>query len=142
MILINYKMTIYIHIFVVLKQPKKYIIMKTKLILSFLLLFCISTATYANTRETITLSNIEKTERGCIKEFLNCDSETSAPLSKTIYNYDIEGRLLEKEYYKWSAKLGWVGTQKYSYYYDGNNQLLTPSVSKWDIKNKCWLTTK
>lgn len=112
--------------------------MKAKFIFSILLLFCLSISINANTRETITFSNIEKTETGCVKEFLYCDKDTNAPLAKTIYNYDAEGRLLDKASYDWNGSQGWVGTQKYLYSYGENNQPLTPTLIKWDKKNKCW----
>jgi hypothetical protein len=113
--------------------------MKTKSLLSFLVIFCFSISIYANSRETITLTNIEKTEKGCIKEFLQCEKETNMPLTKTVYIYDQNEKLIEKSGYEWDGKKGWTGTLKYMYSYDKENKPLTPTVIKWDKKNNNWL---
>jgi len=112
--------------------------MKTKILSIILLTFCLSISTYANTRETIKFSNIEQSENGCIKEFLYCDKETNTPLSKTIYRYDANGRMLDKATYEWNSSKGWIGTQKYVYEYDENNFPTTPTIVKWDKKANNW----
>jgi len=111
--------------------------MKTKFLFSFLAVILLSVSAYAYNPETIIYSNIETTENGCVKEFLFCDKETNAPISKTIYNYDAEGRMLEKTMYEWDSTKGWAGTQKFEYNYDNGNQPV-PSVKKWDKKNNKW----
>jgi hypothetical protein len=111
--------------------------MKAKFFFSLLVVLFLYTTTYANTPETIVLSNIEQTEDGCIKEFLSCDKNTNAPLSKTIYRYDAEGRIMDKATYEWSGSKGWTGIQKYTYEYDANN-LPIPSVVKWNRKSNNW----
>lgn len=115
--------------------------MKTKILLSVLTVFLFTVNIYANKPETITLSNIEKTENGCVKEFLSCDKNTNAPISKTVYRYDAEDRMQEKATYEWNSnEKEWVGTQKYVYSYEKDNQLSAPSVSilKWNKKIKDW----
>lgn len=115
--------------------------MKTKILLSVLTIFLFTVNTYANKAETIIFSNIEKTEKGCVKEFLSCDKETNAPISKTVYEYDAEDRIQEKAIYEWNNNVKeWIGTQKYVYSYNKKDQSLTPSVTvlKWDKKIKDW----
>ncbi|MDH6309303.1 hypothetical protein M2451_002811 [Dysgonomonas sp. PFB1-18] len=114
--------------------------MKAKFFFSLLAVLFLSTATYANTPETIVLSNIEQTEEGCVKEFLYCDKNTNAPLNKTTYRYDAEGRIMDKATYKWDSVKGWTGIQKYAYEYDANN-LPVPSIVKWNKKANNWDNT-
>jgi len=110
--------------------------MKAKFFFILLFTFCLSASTYADSRETIKFSNVEQTENGCIKEFLCCDKATNAPISKTVYRYDNNDKLLEKATYEWNSLKGWVGTQKYVYTYE--NDKMTPSVIKWNNKSNDW----
>ena len=112
--------------------------MKTKNLLSLFVAFFFAVGIYASNPETITFSNVEKTETGCVKEFLSCDKETNAPIAKTVYEYDSENRLLGKAIYNWDNADGWVGSKKYLYAYDENNQPITPFIVKWDKKTKNW----
>ncbi|NDV79379.1 DUF3836 domain-containing protein [Dysgonomonas sp. 511] len=112
--------------------------MKAKFFFLFVMILGFTASIHADSRETITFSNVEKTENGSVKEILHCNKYTNAPLLKTVYNYDADGRLLEKTLYEWNSNMGWVGTQKYQYNYSEDNQLLSPTFSKWDKKNKCW----
>ena len=113
-------------------------IMNTKILFSFLSAILLSISAYAYSPETIVLSNIENTEKGCIKEFLFCDKETNAPISKTVYNYDAEGRMLDKCMYEWNSSKGWIGVQKLEYNYEASNSPVAPVVKKWDKKNNKW----
>lgn len=113
--------------------------MKTRILLSVLTVFLFTVNTYANKPETITLSNVEKTEAGCVKEFLSCDKETKAPLAKTVYQYDAEDRMQEKATYEWNSNnKEWVGIQKYIYSYDEKNQPTDLIILKWNKKAKDW----
>lgn len=112
--------------------------MKAKnLFLLFVVLF-LSSSIYANTPETVTFSNVEKTENGCVKEFIFCDKSTNNPLTKTVYRYDAEDRMQEKATYEWNDSKGWIGVQKYDYIYDNDNNLPTPKLTKWDNKTNDW----
>lgn len=117
---------------------QKNIVMKAKFFFSILVVFCLCTVTFANTRETIKLSNVEQTENGCIKEFLQCDKITNAPISKTVYHYDVNGRMMDKAAYEWDGSKGWIGTLKYVYQYDENNLPTTPTIIKWNKKANDW----
>lgn len=113
--------------------------MKTRILVSVLSVFLFTVNVNANDPETITFTNVEKTETGCVKEFLSCDKETNFPLSKTVYQYDAEDRIQEKATYDWdSNKKEWVGLRKHVYSYDENGQPTTPTVLKWNKKTKDW----
>jgi len=113
--------------------------MKTRTLLSLFVVCFITVNTFASNPETITFSNVEKTESGCVKEFLSCDKETNAPLSKTVYQYDAEDRLQEKATYEWNeSRKEWLGIKKYLYSYDENNQPTTPVLLKWNKKTNDW----
>ena len=111
--------------------------MNLKKLLLFAVLF-LSLSIYANDPETLMFSNIETTETGCVKEFLLCDKNTNAPLTKTVYNYDATGRMQEKATYEWDGAKGWIGVQKYEYSYDKNNQPTAPTLYKWDNRSSNW----
>ncbi|WP_029901820.1 DUF3836 domain-containing protein [Prevotella sp. 10(H)] len=111
--------------------------MKTKILISLLAVLFFSANIFASTPETITLSNEEKTEEGSLKEVTLCDKDTNAPISKTVYRFDTDDRILEKATYEWTLDKGWVGIQKYEYTYNEEN-LPVPSVVKWDKKNNDW----
>lgn len=112
--------------------------MKAKNLLSLFIALFFTVGIYAGNPETITLSNIEQTETGYVKEFLSCDKDTNTPIAKTVYEYDGEDRLLEKAIYNWDAKDGWVGSKKYVYAYDENNRPVAPQIIKWNNKTKKW----
>lgn len=112
--------------------------MRAKNFLSLFIALFFTVGIYASNPETITLSNIEQTETGYVKEFLSCDKDTNAPISKTVYEYDAEDRLLEKAIYNWNSSEGWVGTKKYAYAYNEDNQPIAPQIIKWDSKAKRW----
>lgn len=112
--------------------------MKTKTFFSLLVTFCFSVTMFAATPEKVMFSNVEETENGKVKEILFCDKETNAPLTKTIYKYDAEGKMEHKATYEWHSYHGWIGIQKYEYSYDANNKPSTPIVKKWDKKKKDW----
>lgn len=112
--------------------------MKATNLLSLFIALFFSVGIYASNPETITLSNIEQTETGYVKEFLSCDKDTNAPLTKTVYEYDAENRLLEKAIYKWDTNEGWVGSKKYVYAYDESNRPLAPQIVKWNKKTNEW----
>lgn len=112
--------------------------MKTKTLLSVFAAFFFSLSIYADSPKVIKFSNIEETTEGCVKEFLYCDEDTKAPLEKTVYPYDLEGRMLDKASYKWNDSKGWVGTQKFMYKYSSDNQPQQPTVVKWNDKKNCW----
>lgn len=111
--------------------------MKAKNLFSLLAVLFLSASIYANTPETVTFSNVEKTENGCVKEFIFCDKNTNSPLTKTVYQYDAEERMQEKATYQWDSSKGWIGIQKHIYTYDSNN-LPTPNLVKWNRGNNNW----
>lgn len=113
--------------------------MNAKILLSFLSAIILSISAYAHTPETIVLSNVENTENGCIKEFFFCDKETNVPISKTVYLYDIEGRMLEKAIYDWDGPNGWIGVQKLEYNYEKSDAPTIPTVKKWDKRSSKWV---
>lgn len=113
--------------------------MNTKFFKSLLAVLIFSLSSFAHNNETIVFSNIEQTEKGCVKEFLFCDKSTNEPLSKTVYNYDSEGRIQEKTILEWDKNQGWIGVHKYEYKYTANNQPNTPVLKKWDNKNNKWI---
>ncbi|MDR3058998.1 MAG: DUF3836 domain-containing protein, partial [Prevotella sp.] len=98
-----------------------------KLFSLFAILF-LSLSIYANDPETVMFSNVETTETGCVKEFLFCDKDTNAPLTKTIYRYNAAGHMQEKATYEWKGDKGWTGVQKYEYTYNSDNQPATPII--------------
>ncbi|MDU1892206.1 MAG: DUF3836 domain-containing protein [Dysgonomonas sp.] len=112
--------------------------MKAKAFFSLFVILFFSANIFAATPEKVMFSNIEETESGKVKEILFCDKDTNAPLTKTIYKYDTEGKIEHKASYEWNRSHGWVGTQKYEYTYDENNTPSTPVVKKWDKKTKDW----
>ena len=113
--------------------------MKTKILLSVVAAFLFSININAKNPETITFSNVEKTEAGCTKEFLSCDKDTKAPISKTVYQYDADERIQQKATYEWDGNnKEWVGIQKYIYAYDKDNNPLAPAILKWNKKAKAW----
>lgn len=124
------------------KQPifavQNFRIMKAKNLFSLLAVLFLSASIYANTPETVTFSNVEKTESGCVKEFIFCDKSTSTPLTKTVYRYDAEERMQEKATYEWNDSKGWIGIQKYDYVYDDNNRP-TARLTKWNNKTNDWI---
>ncbi|MDR2947662.1 MAG: DUF3836 domain-containing protein [Prevotella sp.] len=108
-----------------------------KLFSLFAILF-LSLSIYANDPETVMFSNVETTETGCVKEFLFCDKDTNAPLTKTIYRYNAAGHMQEKATYEWKGDKGWTGIQKYEYTYNSDNQPATPIIYKWNNKTNDW----
>lgn len=116
-----------------------FIIMNSKFFIALFAILVFSLNTLAHNNETIVFSNIENTENGCVKEYLFCDKDTNEPLSKTVYIYDTEGRILEKTFLEWNKTQGWISTKKYEYNYTTNNQPSTPSLKKWDNKNNKWI---
>ena len=114
--------------------------MKAKNLLSLLAVLFLSACIYANGgRSTVVYSNIDNCATGCVKEFMTCDKDTNKPLSKNVYKYDPNGRMLEKTTYRWSDKNGWEGVQKLEYSYGQDNQPQTPCLKKWDKKNSNWI---
>lgn len=99
----------------------------------------LSVSVYATNLETIVYSNVETTEAGCVKEFLVCEKDSKAPISKMVYLYDADGRMQEKTTYEWDHTEGWIGIQKYEYSYDVNNQPSVPVLRKWDKKKNNWI---
>lgn len=110
-----------------------------KLFSLFAILF-LSLSIYANDPETVMFRNIETTETGCVKEFLLCDKDTNAPLTKTIYRYNAAGQMQEKAIYEWNNDKGWIGVQKYEYIYNLDNQSTTPVITRWNNKTNDWAT--
>lgn len=113
--------------------------MNTKNFFALLAALMFSLNSVAHNNETIVFNNIENSENGCVKEYLFCDKDTNAPLSKTIYKYDNEGRIQEKTILEWNKTQGWIGIQMYEYNYTENNKSCTPSLKKWDNKNNKWI---
>ena len=112
--------------------------MKTKTLFSLLAILFFSANILAGTPETITFTNVEQTEEGCVKEFIFCDKNTNAPLTKTTYVYDATNRMMEKSTYEWMGEKGWTGIQKYIYTYNAENQPQTPAMIRWDKKSNDW----
>ena len=112
--------------------------MNSRKLFSLFAILLLSLSIYANDPETVMFSNVETTETGCVKEFLFCDKDTNAPLTKTIYRYNAAGHMQEKATYEWKGDKGWTGIQKYEYTYNSDNQPVAPIVYKWNNKANDW----
>lgn len=94
-----------------------------------------------NAQEIKTYSNVESTDSGTTKEYISVDSETLAPLTKEIYSYDAEGKIIEKVISKWSdSDAEWANTSKYEYTYGSSDSELVAHVAytKWSKSSNAW----
>lgn len=114
--------------------------MRTKLFLSLLVGLFISVGVSAKNPETTTLSNIETTATGSIKEFTTFTKDTNEPIQRSLYKYDLSGNIQEKTVYAWADKKGWIGVQKleYSYHNDNFDKPASLTYTKWDAKTNNW----
>ena len=74
--------------------------MKTKLSFLFLVGMLFSISIFASDPETTTYSNIQNTETGSIKEFTTFRANSTEPIQKSTYRYDLAGNIQEKVVYK------------------------------------------
>ncbi len=81
-------------------------------------LVALSFTANVNANNVNTYSNIEATESGTKKEYISVNKESLKPLTKSFYNYDSDGRILEKTFSKWSYEKGWEVTGRYEYIYN------------------------
>lgn len=90
--------------------------------------------------ETTTLSNVEVTASGTIKELTTFATETDEPMQRSVYKYDLSGNILEKITYKWAGSKGWEGLQKmeYSYNEENTDKPVSLTFAKWNTKNNDW----
>lgn len=116
--------------------------MKTKLSFLFLVSMLFSISIFASDPETTTYSNIQNTETGSIKEFTTFRANSTVPVQKSTYRYDLAGNIQEKVVYKWDLDQGWIGAQKLEYEYDQTspNKPIAMNFSEWDARKKDWKT--
>jgi len=85
-----------------------------------------------------TYINAESGEFGSKKEYVSLDNETSKPLTKEYYYYDVDGKIIEKTVSKWNDKSGWVNCGKYEYQYGEGNKVANITFTEWDKKKNSW----
>lgn len=114
--------------------------MKTRFYLLLLIGLFFAVNLSAKKPETTTLSNVEVTANGTIKELTTFATETNEPMQRSVYKYDLSGNILEKVTYKWNGSNGWLGLQKMEYAYDEQNSDKPASLTfaKWDNKKNDW----
>lgn len=114
--------------------------MKAKFYLLLLVGLFFAVHTSAKKPETTTLSNVEVTANGTIKELTTFATDTSEPIQRSVYKYDLSGNIQEKVTYEWDGFNGWVGLQKMEYAYDNVNSDKPASLTftKWDSKRNDW----
>lgn len=114
--------------------------MKAKVLFSFLVSVFFVVGVYAKAPETTTFSNIQNTENGSLKEFTTFKTNTSEPVQKSTYKYDLTGNILEKVVYVWTADKGWLGSQKLEYTYGEEypDKPKTLSFREWNKQKSDW----
>lgn len=100
------------------------------------ILFSIVNLSAANTQKVY--SNIEKTETGCVKEFITYDEAISKAISKSVYHYDANGNMQKKVSYVWDSKAGWEAVNKYDYVYNNSGNVDYLTYTEWDNNMSSW----
>lgn len=113
--------------------------MKT-LILASVLFFLSFTSLFAGNLLSDVLVNIENRDNGTTKEYLHMVD--NKPHTKFVYEYDADGRMLNKMLQQWDAeKSVWVGISRYDYEYGSNGKLNDVLYTLWNTKNSNWSAT-
>ena len=94
--------------------------------------------TNVNAKNVKVYSNNESNENGTLKEFVTLDNETSKPLTKDFYEYDVNGNIQEKTTSEWKDEKGWVNSRKYEYKYGKAGKVASVTYTKWDEKVNNW----
>ena len=111
--------------------------MKARILTSILaVVFSVAILNAANPN-SVKYTNEETTAAGTVKEYTFCEKETLKPLNRAVYQYNANGELLEKVYYKWDNNTGWVSVQKYNYEYQ-DNKVASLIYSEWDSSLGTW----
>ncbi|WP_029902077.1 hypothetical protein [Prevotella sp. 10(H)] len=72
--------------------------MKTRIYTLALAVIFVAANIYAGEPKLKVYDNHRVTESGTTKEYISYDEKQSKPVERNIYNYDAEGRLLDKAY--------------------------------------------
>lgn len=109
--------------------------MKAKIVSIIAVILFSSTSIFA--QDVVTYSNINKTESGCVKEYIVYNKDSSAPIKKNVYVEDATGKKISKETYKWE-KNNWIGVQKVDYKFNEEKQTEVLVYFKWNAKTNDW----
>lgn len=83
-------------------------------------------------------SNVETTEIGCVKEYISYNEKISQVIDKYSYQYDADGNMEKKTFYKWDNEAGWVSIKKYDYVYNNKGNIDYMTFTEWDNKIGNW----
>lgn len=112
--------------------------MKAAVLTSLFIAFLFVSNISAQRQGSKVLANIETTEAGVIKEFVEVDKETLKPFVKTTYQYDANNNIQAKICCNWDEVSGWVNEKKYEYEYNRAGKIKNLVYTEWDEKQQAW----
>jgi hypothetical protein len=72
------------------------------------------------------------------KEYIKYNKNNRQYMSKTIYQYEQNGNVIDRVTYKWNKHYGWIATTSHKYKYNNNNQIQNIYYTKWDFSKEQW----
>lgn len=83
---------------------------------------------------TVVFTNVDENTKECT----TVDRQTLQPISKTVYENNIQGLRVSKINYSWDESKGWISRSRQIYSYNEDNSLIGVSFQVWDVNKQIW----